>query len=97
VAEVRIITKRRLREFWERHPQAKHSLLAWFRIVKKNTFRSLNEVQECFPSADYVNGLTIFNISGNKYRLVVIISYQHKMMLIQDILTHADYDKERYT
>lgn len=70
-----IITKRRLREFWENHPSAKKPLQAWYAHVKQAQWRNLAEVKLIFPTGDQVQRLTVFNIGGNNYRLVVRIEY----------------------
>ena len=87
---------RRLREFWENHTSAKKPLQAWYAHVKQSQWHNLAEVQQDFPSADQVQRLTIFNIGGNNYRLIVRIEYGQQKVYIRSILTHAEYDKGRW-
>ncbi len=95
---MRVITKGRLQEFWEAHQQAKKPLSEWFAVVAKAKWNSFEDLRVIYPSADQVKVesgsiTTIFNISGNKYRLITAIHYNTQKVFIIDIMTHADYDK----
>lgn len=89
---MRIITKKRLNEFAQKYPETKTALIHWYRIAKKNNFNSLVHLRQFFPSADRVGKLTIFNIGGNKVRLITAIHYNTKIIFIRAILTHKEYD-----
>ncbi|WP_204106354.1 MULTISPECIES: type II toxin-antitoxin system HigB family toxin [Spirulina sp. CCY15215] len=91
-----IITRKRLNEFAEIHPETQPSLIQWYKIVKQNNFASLEELRTFFPSADRVGKLTVFNIGGNKARLIAAIHYNRKKVYIRAILTHAEYDKDNW-
>ncbi len=91
-----IITKRALREFWEKHPDAKESLKFWYQTSSKAQWQHLVEVRQDFPHADLAGICTIFNIGGNKYRLITKIYYEDQVILIRFVLTHAEYDKKIY-
>ena len=91
---MRIITKKRLTDFYTGHSDAKKNLLTWAKIVCIATWQNLVELREAFPSADLVSNFTIFNIGGNKYRLIVYIDYEDQIVFIRHILTHAEYDKD---
>lgn len=93
---MRVITRRRLLEFTEKHPDANEPLDRWYRIMKSSAFESFSALRKSFPSADKVNKLTVFNIGGNKYRLIVAIHYDRKIVYIREILTHQEYDKGRW-
>lgn len=93
---MRVITRRRLLEFAEKHLDANEPLDRWYRILKSNDFESFSELRKSFPSADKVNKLTVFNIGGNKFRLIVAIHYDRKIVYIRNILTHQEYDKGRW-
>jgi len=90
---MRLITRRRLLEFTEHHPDAEVPLERWYRIVKHESFKSFADLRQVFPSADKVGQLTIFNIGGNKYRLISAIHYNRQIIYIRHILTHKEYDK----
>ena len=87
---------RRLRDFWEKHTTAERSLPAWFTQVEQAHWQNFTEVRRDFPSADQVKRLTVFNISGNHYRLIVRIEYERQKVFIRDVLTHAEYDREEW-
>lgn len=91
-----IISKKALREFWEKHPNSKEPLLNWYSITKKADWGNLAEVKNDFSHADLVGICTIFNIAGNNYRLITKISYRTKKVFIRFVLTHAEYDKGTY-
>lgn len=89
-----IVTKKRLAQFWSKHPDAENPLRAWYRIVSRSSFRTLIALQDVFPSADYVPPqFVVFNIGGNKYRLIVAIHFNAGRVFIRHVLTHAQYDR----
>jgi len=91
-----IITRKRLNEFALKYPETKTALIQWYRIIKDNDFTSFVELRTFFPSADQVGKLTVFNIGGNKVRLITAIHYNRKKVYIRAILTHTDYDKNKW-
>ncbi|MGH9894271.1 MAG: type II toxin-antitoxin system HigB family toxin [bacterium] len=93
---MRIISKKPLREFCAIHPEAKPPLNHWFRIVSKTSFESFGDIRKTFPSADWVKGLVVFNIGGNKYRLVAAVHFNTQKMYIRHVLTHDDYDRVKW-
>ena len=95
---MRVISLKRLREFWERHSDAKAPLRAWFRTVRGAEWDSLRDARMTYPHADVVRtargeNLTVFNISGNKYRLIARIRYEYRLVNVRSVLTHAEYDE----
>lgn len=91
---MRVHSLKTLREFWEKHTDAEGALRGWFRTVEKESWNSFNEVKQTFGSADVIPGnRAVFNIKGNKYRLIVKINYDWKIVYIRFIGTHAEYDK----
>lgn len=91
-----IITKKTLTEFCLKYPQAKEPLFSWYKLTKKADWKSLVEVRKDFPHADLAGVCTIFNIGGNKYRLITKIYYPNKKVLIRFVMTHAEYNKKTY-
>lgn len=90
---MRIVTKRTLREFWERHPDARRPLLEWYKVVERADWEVPRRVRERYPSASIIPGnRVVFNIKGNTYRLVVKINYAYRMVYIRFIGTHAEYN-----
>ena len=91
-----IITRKCIREFVKIHPDSQSSLDNWYRIVKHTDYGSFAELKRHFASADYVKNLVVFNISGNKYRLIASIHFNRKKVYIRAILTHSEYDKGKW-
>jgi len=91
-----IITQRRLKEFWEKHPQAQPSLQIWYNRINSGEWNNFNDLRQIFPSADQVGKLTVFNISGNNYRLIALVDYQYQKVFIRNILTHKEYDTNNW-
>ena len=91
---MRIFARKTLREFWEKHPDSEKALMAWFEIFDKNDFEGPNEIKQVFKSADFVgDNKFVFNICGNKYRLIVKFRYRQQFAFIRFIGTHKEYDK----
>lgn len=95
---MRVISIKRLREFWQRHADAEKPLRSWYKIVSGASWTSLQDTRATYPHADGVQAddgeiLTVFNISGNKYRLIARIRYDYQLVNIRVVLTHAEYDK----
>lgn len=91
-----VITRKRLNEFAKLHPNTQSALTQWYILIKQNNFSSFAELRKLFPSADQVGKLTVFNIGGNKARLIAAIHYNRKKVYIRAVLTHAEYDEERW-
>jgi len=91
-----VISFKRIKEFIQKHPDSESSLRDWYRIVKRTNYNSFNELKQHFSSADYVDGYVVFNISGNKYRMIVAIHFNRKKVYIREIITHSVYDKNRW-
>ena len=75
-----VITRKRLNEFAERFPDTKSALAHWYANMKHGTFSNFAELRAVFPTADRVGKLTVFNIGGNKYRIVVWINYPYRIV-----------------
>ena len=94
IGNMRVISPRRLREFWTLHADSETALRAWLAIVRKKDYRGSHQVRNDFPSASFLgNWRTVFNIRGNKYRLVVDIRYDLGRIYIRHVLTHEEYDR----
>ena len=90
---MRIITRKRLLEFAKKHPDCNTALDSWYKIVKHTKFNSFAELKQTFPSADQVGNLTVFNIGGNKARLIAAIHYNTSRVYIRYVLTLKEYDR----
>jgi mRNA interferase HigB len=93
---VRIISKAAITEFSRAHEGALEPLLYWHRITRRAAWRHLADVRADFPHADAVGDFTVFNIGGNKYRLISAIKYRWQIVYIRRILTHSEYGKGRW-
>ncbi len=90
---MRIISRRMLREFWEKHPDAAIPLQTWFHDVERVTWNSPADIKAIYRSASFLaDNRVVFNIKGNNYRLIVIVGYQHEVVYIRFIGTHEEYD-----
>lgn len=97
----RVLIIKRLREFWTRHADAEPALRDWYRKASKARWRHLSDVRVDYPHADPVlvaSGRTVvvFNICGNKYRLVADVLYGVQVIYVCKVLTHAEYSKDRW-
>jgi mRNA interferase HigB len=89
-----IITQTRLRNFAKDHPASDKPLRAWETVVRAKKYQTPHEVKEDFPSVDFPgNGTAVFDIGGNKYRLVTKILYRAAKVLIRHVVTHKEYDR----
>jgi mRNA interferase HigB len=91
-----VISRKRLLHFAKYHADSAVALDAWYRTTKTADWQNLVELREVYPSADPVGIYTVFNIKGNRYRLIPEINYRSGIVFVRDILTHAEYDKERW-
>lgn len=91
-----IITRQRLLEFSAKHPETESAVDHWYRVMKRTDFASLVELRLAFPHADPVGDLIVFNIGGNKARLITAIHFNTQRVFIRSVLTHAEYDKEKW-
>ncbi len=91
-----VITRKRLNEFSDKHPEARNALAQWYSLVKKKNDSSIVDLRATFPSADQVGTLTVFDIGGNKVRLIAAIHYNRRRIYIREVLTHAEYDRSRW-
>ena len=98
---MRIITERTIKQYADKHPNAKASLITWTEATKRANWQNIQEVRREFPHADLVtvasgNKVTVFNIAGNHHRLVVAFHFNTGMTFILKLMTHADYDKNNW-
>jgi mRNA interferase HigB len=91
-----IITRKRLHDFASEHPDCRKALEHWYRLMKNGEFASFDGLRQVFPNADRVGNLTVFNIDGNKARLIAAIHYNRSKVYIRAILTHPEYDEETW-
>ncbi len=95
---MRVISRKTRRGFWQRRPDAEAALSEWYKIACAAEWRSLTDIRRIYPHADGVETrssgtLTVFNICGNKYRLITRIRYEWNLINVRCVLTHAEYDR----
>lgn len=89
-----IISKKALIDFWLIHADAKTALELWYAIAKSRIWNDFNDMKKDFPSADQIQGKWfVFNIGGNKYRLIAVVDFQFRKCFIRKLLTHSEYSK----
>ena len=91
-----VISYKRIRDFTSVYRDATSSLSAWYTIVKKAKWQNLAELKQVYPSADLVDRYTVFNIKGNKYRLISRIVYRSQTVVIVAVMTHQEYDRGKW-
>ena len=91
-----VISRKRLIEFLETYDDARASLTHWYTQMRKHNIESFTDLKYLFPSVDRVENKTVFNISGNKYRLIAAIHYNRRKVYIRAILTHVQYDRGQW-
>jgi len=89
-----IITRKRLLDFSTKNPNSSTPLDTWYRILKHSKVENFSELRMIFPTVDKVGNLTVFNIGGNKIRLIAAVHYNTQCLYIRHVLTHKEYDKE---
>lgn len=91
-----IITKTPINEFVKKYPETQSALEKWYKIVETSNFLNFGELKKTFPSVDKYDKFTIFNVGGNKVRLVVAIHYNTGKIYIRHVLTHSEYDTDKW-
>ena len=87
-----VISKTPLREFWSVYPDAERPLRRWLRTVENADWQSFAELRMTYANADQVDRFTVFNIGGNKYRLIAVIHFNRGKVYVRHVLTHKEYD-----
>lgn len=89
---MRVISKRALVTFGTKYPEAADSMMTWHKTASKCEAESFPELKKTFGSADYVGGYTVFDVGGNKYRIVSVIHYDKQKIFVREVMTHKEYD-----
>ena len=91
---MRILSRKTLREFWEKHPDAQPPLQAWYFDVKRSRWKSPADIKNIYRNASFLAGNRVaFNVKGNKYRVITAVQYSFGIVYIRFVGTHKDYDK----
>ncbi|PYU51036.1 MAG: hypothetical protein DMG48_10865 [Acidobacteria bacterium] len=90
---MRVIKRGALEAFWQEHPDAKPSLESWYAVVRSASWKTPADLKQVYRNADLVGRRTVFNIAGNKYRLVARVNYRAQIVFVLHLLTHSEYDR----
>lgn len=97
---MKVLGKLKLQQFWQKHNQAQKPLMRWLFIAENAHWNSINDVRKTFNSVDPLKhenkNYLIFNISGNKYRLIAIVEYAGQIVLVKSVMTHETYSKTNW-
>jgi mRNA interferase HigB len=98
---MRIISKRRLREYWSRHPDARSWLENWHKLACAARWKTLEETRRTFPHADTVKvgsgkSVTVFNVRGNRHRMITALHYNTGKVFILKLMPHSEYSKDQW-
>ncbi len=88
-----IISKSALRRFWTTHPRARGPLSEWHKAASKAEWRSFADVKATHPTADRYSPLVVFDIGGDKYRLIAAVRFDCGKVFVRNVLTHAEYTR----
>jgi mRNA interferase HigB len=93
---MRVISRKKLREFWADHPEAEAPLQQWYLTAKHADWENFGSVRATYGSADQVNQFVVFNVGGNKFRVIAFIDYERRKLFVRQPLTHEEYDKGKW-
>jgi mRNA interferase HigB len=91
---MRIISRKRLRDYWEQHKEVQKALEAWYADVKNSVWHNTSEIKTIYQTASFLeDNRVVFNICGNNYRIVVRINYDYQLVYIRFVGSHTEYDR----
>jgi len=91
---LRVIAKKILREFWDKHNDCEQQLKSWYQEASSAEWKNSNEIKLEYQTASIIgDNRVVFNIKGNTYRLIIKLNFDYQMIWIRFIGTHAEYDK----
>ena len=93
---MRVIAKRPLVRFWNEHPEAETPLRNWLTICRATDFENFAQLKQTFRTVDKVGKFVVFDIGGNKYRLIAVVHFNRKRIYVRAVLTHEEYDQDHW-
>jgi mRNA interferase HigB len=93
---MRVISRKKLREAWTLSPELEKPLRAWSKVAEKATWARFSDVRASFRKVDQIDEYFVFNILGNRYRLICLISYEKAKVYVLHVMTHAEYDRGQW-
>ena len=91
-----VISKKPLREFWEKHADSEEPLQTWYRAMEQEVYENWAQLRDAFQAVDKVGKKIVFNIGGNKYRLITVVHFDRKLVFVRNVLTHKEYDEGKW-
>jgi mRNA interferase HigB len=93
---MRVIAKRPLVQFWTKYPEAEKPLRNWLTICSATDFENFAQLKQTFGTVDKVGKFIVFDIGGNKFRLIVVVHFNRKRIYVRAVLTHKEYDQDHW-
>src|SRR5687767_6365255 len=93
---MRIISERRIREFWEKHPDSERSMREWIRVVRDADWHNFPDIRKTFNHVDIYKKCVIFDVGGNNYRIIGMVEFEKHIVFIRTVLLHSEYDKNKW-
>ena len=91
---MRVVSRKILRGFWKKHPDARQALQAWYADVKHAKWKGSSDIKSTYQTASFIsNNRVVFNIKSNKYRIIIAIQYHFGAVYIRFVGTHQEYDR----
>lgn len=91
-----VIAYKRIKAAQQRFPNSASALEGWYRVIKRDSYKNFSELKSAFNSVDKVGSLHVFNIGGNKLRIIANIDFMYKKVFIRDVLSHHQYDQNNW-
>jgi mRNA interferase HigB len=88
-----VVSHKAIRNFCEEHPQARSAMDRWYRVAKQAAWSSFARVRRTFNTADLVAPHVVFDVGGNKYRIVAEMNFSRRVLFVRGIMTHGEYEK----
>jgi mRNA interferase HigB len=89
-----IVSRKKIRDFWIDHKESEEALKTWYKVAMQSNWQNSNEIKAQYKNASVIkHGRVIFNICGNKYRLIVKFNFEMQWAWVRFIGTHSEYDK----
>jgi mRNA interferase HigB len=90
---VHVVNRKVLEEAQKKHGDLANQIASWSKVASEGKWKNLQELRQTWRDTDCVNGITIFNIKGNSYRLCAVVNYESQTIMLREIMTHAEYSK----
>lgn len=93
---MRIISEKALKEFWQNDTDAETVMREWIYLVRQADWKNSADVKQTFNTVNRVNSCFVFDVGGNKYRIIAKVAFRIRLVFIRNVLTHKEYDKDKW-